>query len=126
MVPASWLAALGEPREEREHLVQRLLRAGARARQHGAHLEVLEHRQAGKDLAAFGDLADAEVADRVRLQARRCRGRLEADLAGARLLDAGDGADERGLAGAVGADDGDDLAFAAPRGETSASACASP
>jgi hypothetical protein len=35
----------------------------------------------------------------------------ERDAPGARLLDARDGADERGLAGAVGADDGHDLAL---------------
>jgi hypothetical protein len=63
----------------------------------------------GNDLAPFGHLADAEVADGVRLEARDVAA-LERDAPGARALDAGDRADERGLARPVRADDGDDLA----------------
>src|SRR5438128_407707 len=103
-------AALLEPREQREHILQLTLRTVACPRNHRAHLEILEHAERGKDLPAFGDLTDAEVADTVRFQPAD-RLAFEADRARARGLDAGDGADERGFAGAVRADDGDDLAL---------------
>src|SRR6185437_6692456 len=62
------------------------------------------------DLAALRHLADAEIADAVRRPAGDLP-TIEADRTAARPLHAEDGADERALAGAVGADDGDDLAF---------------
>src|SRR5438105_3027290 len=51
------LAALGEPRKQLEGLVERAPRLLARARQHRAHLQVLEHAERWKDLPAFGHLA---------------------------------------------------------------------
>src|SRR5690606_14095351 len=71
----------------------------------------LQHGERGEDLPALGDLPDAEVADAVAVEAGDLLA-LEADGARARLEDPRDGADERGLAGAVGADEGDDLAGA--------------
>ena len=84
------------------------MRAGAR--QHGADVEVLGHRERGKDLAAFGHLAEAEVADAMARPAGNI-GAAEDDAAARLRLHAGERADERRLAGAVGADDGDDRAF---------------
>ena len=83
------LAALGEAREQAEHALQRLLLQRARMARRGAHLEVLQHREVGEDLAAFGDMADARLADALarpagdvaaveadacRTPASRCRG----------------------------------------------------
>ena len=82
----------------------------ARARQNRAYLEVFQNRQSREDLAALGDLPDAEVADMVRF-ATGDVGALEADASGARRFNAGDCADQRGLAGAVGADDRHNMAF---------------
>ncbi len=64
----------------------------------------------GKDLPPLGDLADAEIADAVARLAGDLFA-LEADRAARRAVHPGDGADQRGLAGAVRADDGDDLAL---------------
>src|SRR6185295_15984968 len=104
------VVAFLEAREHGEDVVESSFRLAARAREEAADLEVLEHAQAGEDLPPLGDLADAEVAGDMRLAAGNVLP-LELDFPGAGLLDAGDGADERGLAGAVGADDGDDLAL---------------
>src|SRR5262249_55390051 len=95
--------------EHGEHFGQPALRAGARARQHRADLEVLEHAQRRKYLPPFGDLPDAEVADRVRPQPQDLPP-AEADASGAGSCDPGDRPDQRGLARAVRADDRDDLA----------------
>jgi len=92
------------------NFLQRLSAPAARARQHRAHLQVLEHREAGEHLAPLGDLADAEVADGVRFQPENGF-LLEGNRPGSWLLYSRNAADERGLAGAVGADDGDDLAL---------------
>ena len=90
----------------------RLLRAGARARQHRAHL--------ADSPAPSGWGTPGGLRRPGRCRGRRCACDSSAgDVAlplkrmrpDARLLDAGDGADQRGLAGAVGADDGDDLAL---------------
>ena len=89
----------------------RFLRAsGARARQHRAHVEILGDRERRKHLAAFGHLADAEIADAMAFPAGDV-GAAELDAAARRAVHAGDGADQRGLAGAVRADDGDDRAL---------------
>ena len=103
-------APLGEPREQRRARDRGSWRGGAGARQHGAHLEILVTRQGRKHLPAFGDLADAEIADAVARPAGDV-GAAKHDAAARRRLHAGDGADQRGLAGAIGADDGDDLAL---------------
>ena len=82
----------------------------ARARQHRAHLEVFGNRQRRENLPALGHLADAEIADAMARPAGDI-GAAEQDAAARRPQHAGDGADQRGLAGAVGADDGDDRAL---------------
>src|SRR5262249_29255806 len=81
-----------------------------RTRQHGANLEVLHHRERREHLSAFGDLPDAEVADPIAFPARDVRAaKLDAPARGA--MHPGNGADERGLAGAVRPDDGHDRAL---------------
>ena len=58
-------AALGQHRKQRIDLVEIARTGGARARQHRAHREIFRDRQRRKNLPAFGDLADAEIADLV-------------------------------------------------------------
>jgi hypothetical protein len=82
----------------------------ARARQHGAGQQVLGNAQGRKHLAAFRHLADAEIAHLVARPARNVGAAIE-DASARRPVHAGDGADERGLAGAIGADNGDDGAL---------------
>ena len=72
--------------------------------------EIFGDRERRKHLAAFRHLADAEIADFVARPAGDIEP-AEIDVAARRFVHAGDGADERGLAGAVGADDGDDGAL---------------
>jgi hypothetical protein len=74
-----------------------------------AHLEVLEDGEVGKHLSALGDVTDARFADAMARPAGDV-GPVEDHTAVGRLLDSVDGADQRSLAGAVSADDGDDLA----------------
>src|SRR5262249_54008343 len=71
--------------------------------------EVFLDRQGGKHLAAFGDLANADVAHTVAWPAGNVKA-TKRDVAPRGTLHARDGADERGLAGAVRPNDGDDLA----------------
>ena len=101
---------LGEPREERQHALERRLGAGARARHHGAHLKVLADRHGGEDLAAFRPpgrcrdrrcgATDSPAISRPSKAIAPRRGRCMPKMV--RIS-------ER-LAGAVRADDGDDLA----------------
>ena len=69
-------AALGQHRKQRKHPFEIARALRARARQHRAHVEVFRDRERRKNLAAFGDLADAEIADRDGSASRRyrCRG----------------------------------------------------
>src|SRR4029077_12950594 len=83
---------------------------GAGARQHGADVEILCDRERRKDLPPFGDLADAEVADPIARPARDI-GAAIGDVAAPAAQHAGNGADQRGLTGAIGADNGDDGAL---------------
>ena len=110
-MPAAWPRALRELWKQREHAFKILRLIGARPRQHRAHLQVLQHGQRRKHLAAFGHLPDAEIADPVRLGNPPMLLSPQHDAALRRAQHAGDGADERGLAGAVGADDRDDRAL---------------
>src|SRR5258705_182741 len=57
------LRALGEHRKQRVDAFEIARAVGAGARQHRAHGEVLGDRERRKDLAALGDLTDAEIAD---------------------------------------------------------------
>src|SRR5690348_978913 len=61
-------ATLLEAWKEREYFVEALACFLARAGNHCAHFQVLEHRERREYLPAFGHLADAEVADGVRLE----------------------------------------------------------
>ena len=84
------------------------------AREHG---QVLPHREARKDAALLRHEAEAEPRDGVGRQ----RGDVAvavADAAGPRLQIAHDGEDGRGLAGAVAAEQADDLAL--PHGQRDA------
>ena len=64
----------------------------------------------GKTCRPSGHLAEAKIADAVTGPARNV-GAAEGDSAARLRLHAGERADERRLAGAVGADNGDDRAF---------------
>src|SRR5262249_1550127 len=73
-------------------------------------LEIFQHRHEGKDLAPLHHLRETELDDLVRLAPERLLA-LENDLA-ARLWDqTGNDRKQGGLARAVRADDGDDLAL---------------
>src|SRR4029453_2527205 len=82
----------------------------ARARDHGAHREILRDRKGRKDLPSFGHLADAKVANAVARPARDVLV-VKDDAAASRLLNAPYGADQRRLAGTIGAADRNDGAL---------------
>ena len=105
--PGRLPAALGESREQREHPLAILRALSPGARQHGADLEILVDAERRENLPALGDLADAEIAHAMARQAADL-GPAEPDAAASRAMHAGDGLDQRSLAGAVGAHDGDD------------------
>jgi hypothetical protein len=96
------LAVAGQREEE--------ARASAEARDDG-RLKRLEHRQLGEDLDELEAPRHAEPCERDRPDAADVLA-LEAHAAPARLEDAGQHVDQRGLAGAVRADDGDEFALA--------------
>src|SRR5665647_3555499 len=104
------MAALGQGRKQRVDVIEVALARGARARQHGAHGQIFGDRQRRENLAAFGDLADAEIADLVARPAGNIQA-AEIYAPARRPVHAGDGADQRGLAGAVGTDNGDNRAL---------------
>ena len=72
-------------------------------------LEVLPHRQPGQDLAALGNLDQALPHDSVRRSARQVE-TIETRAPRLRSQHAGQGVEDRRLAGSVGADQRDDLA----------------
>src|SRR6185437_178304 len=74
----------------------------------GAHLEILEHGHAREDAASFGLVRDAAAHDEMRRQSGDVAA-LEDDAAGAGARLAADRHEQRRLAGAVGADEADDL-----------------
>src|SRR5438045_3004845 len=106
--PAALAAAPLEDREQPEDLGDVRLEM-RRVGQAGAELQVLEHRHARKDAPALRRLGDAAPHDLVGRQASDVLA-LEQDGALARLRAAADGHQQRRLAGAVGADQRDDLA----------------
>jgi hypothetical protein len=75
-----------------------------------ADVEVLGHRERRKHLAPLGHLAEAEVANAMARPARNVHA-AENDAAAQLRPHPGERADQRRLAGAVGADDGDDGAL---------------
>ena len=100
-------AMLGEHREE---LVDAVERPGAGAAAMGAEPEVLLDREAREQPAAFRHHGDAQAHDLMR--GHRADGAaVESHHVVAAGERAGDRAQERRLAGAVGADDGDGLAL---------------
>src|SRR4051794_24811160 len=106
--PALLALALLQAREQGVHAVEVLadaLRVAARER---AHLEVLEHGHAREDPPALGRLRDPDLGHGVARQALDLRA-VEHDPSGARRHDAGDRPQRRRLAGAVRADQRDDL-----------------
>ena len=74
-----------------------------------AHLQVFQHRQVGKHAASLGRLGDARLQHLVDGLAQQLL-IVIGDGAAVGLHQAGDGAQGGGLTGAVGADQGDDLA----------------
>ncbi len=98
-----------ERREERERGGERLAPMRLGARQVAAELEVLAHRHAGEEAPPLRHDGDARRAEAMRRQARDVAA-VKDEAAGARALDAGDGVDQRRLAGAVRADDREQLA----------------
>ena len=77
--------------------------------QEGAELEVLGDREPGEDVASLGGVGEAQGDDLVGGDAVEGLA-VEEDAAAAGLEEPGEGAQGGGLAGAVGADEGDDLA----------------
>ena len=105
-------------RSRSSHMFERAQRSlGARAREPGvtgaqeaADHRVLDHRHVGERPHDLEGAADARRADLVRTQARDVPAR-EADRSAVRHHRAGDEVEQRGLAGAVGPDQRDDLAL---------------
>ena len=79
-----------------------------------AHLQVLAHRHGREDVVLLRHVGEAAPAD-VAGGKPGDVGALQLDAAAARAEQAGDGLEQRRLAGAVRADDADDLARHAPR-----------
>jgi hypothetical protein len=104
------LLALFEAREDREHLLEhlgpRLLRPGRERSEE----EVLLHGHLREQPARLGHVRDAEP-DHVVGRPRVDRGPLVVDPPLSRFQQARDRRERRALAGAVGADEGDDLAL---------------
>src|SRR5262249_13728917 len=102
--------SLAQPREQREDLVQsgpELLTVDPGER---PHLEVLVDGERGEKLAALGDPRDAHLVDPVRRQPLDPSSQ-ELDRPRARLDEPEDCLDGAALAGAIGAEDGADLAL---------------
>ena len=108
------LAALGEDRQQLEHALERLLPVRPRRRQVGAELEILEHGHERKQASALGNEHDRPLHPFVGRQPVDPFA-VEPDLALHARLDAGDAQQRAALAGAVGADEADDLALVHPQ-----------
>src|SRR4029078_5981099 len=102
--------ALLQEREEAIHALEVFANAGIVAPQVGAEHQILQHRELGEQAPPFGAVADAE-ADDVVLRTALQRTAAELERA-ARRLGARDRLQQRALAGAVGAEHGDELAVA--------------
>ena len=103
------VAAALQPGEVLEDARRLLAQRAPLAADVRAHAEVLPDGQLREEAAALGNVRDAGARDRVRLAARD-RLAVEDDLAGL-AHDSRDRAQRRRLAGAVGAEQRDDLAF---------------
>ena len=100
--------ALAQAREQREHALEVGRDRVAVGAGEGAHLQVLEHGHAREDPATLRRLRDPQAHDAVGGEAVEALP-VEDHGAPARPHRAEDGAEGGGLAGAVGADEGDDL-----------------
>ncbi len=107
--PASWRRRSRRIGKEPVHAVQGVLAGPARFPPVAAHLEILLHRHPREQPAPLGHQGDALAAHQVRWQGVEVDA-VQAQLARAGAVQAGDGVHQRALAGAVGSDDGDDLA----------------
>ena len=116
---------LGEPRKQGEHLVEAVGIFGRRAFGEGAELEILGDRHGAEQLPALRHQRKAARRLDVGRQPRHVLA-LEQHAAAPGRDGAGDRAQRRGLAGAVGADDRGELAAARPSSETPHSTCTSP
>ena len=76
----------------------------------GADTNVVEHRKVGKQCHVLERAADADLGDPVR-RARQDARAFHQDVAGGRLVEPGQAVEERGLAGAVRADQAEDSAL---------------
>ena len=109
--------ALPEPGKEREGVLDAALDLGLVLDDVGAHLEVFEHGEAGEDASALGHEAQAFLVHVVGGHP----GDVLAHQPHAAFLgveEAGDRAQRRGLARAVAADEGDDLALLDGEGDS--------
>ena len=110
--PAGWSEPLAHARKQLEHLVEAVGELAAPAAAQvaiGAELQVLLHRVLGKELASLGHQREPEIGDLVRRHAADvAAGELDAPFG--RAQQPGEAAQRRGLAGAVAAEHGDDLA----------------
>ena len=108
-LPARWARRSFSTGKSVVHALDALREMLARRRQERAHLEVVGHGEAREEAPALGHVGDAVRDDLVRGPPRERRA-LEGERAGPRRDHAGDHAQQRGLPGPVGADDGHRLA----------------
>ncbi len=106
-------APLGDDREEALDARQRLVPARPRGWIVRAEQHVVEHRQEGEESPALEHVRKALARRAMSGQAVDALA-LEGDAPGPGREEPGDGIHQRGLARAVRAEDGDDLAFADP------------
>ena len=81
----------------------------------GADANVVDHRKVGKQRDVLEGAADADFGNLVR-RALQDADAVHQDVAGARLVEPGEAVEERGLAGAVGPDQAEDLAVVHVKG----------
>jgi hypothetical protein len=102
------VATLAENWKQLQDHRQQLGAAGATIGGVGAHVEVFHHRHRREHLAAFRHVGDAQMRALGRRHGQEIAA-VVADLAGTRRHGAGNGLEQRALAGAVRADDGHEL-----------------
>ena len=108
--PAFLMPALGENREEGKDVFEILAHRGPVAAQIGADIEVLQDRELGEDMPPFRHLTDTPGHDPVRRQTADLLA-VKDNAPRHRPHHPGNRHQGRGLAGAVAADQGDDLAL---------------
>ena len=98
-----------QTREVVEHHLKILTQTGLVFETERAHLQVLLHAHAGEHVAAFRHMGHAQRDDLVRMRFEQIVA-IIGNAAGFGRHQTGDGVQGGGLAGAVGSDQGDDLA----------------